>query len=332
MFTKLFKKTNEYANEKMYDVFNLSYIPAGTNSDGEYLVKDVKNDAYYAFSNHSNEVLEEKLEKQIQFFNDMYNSNPDINFYIYLPNRLELQKNINDILKYRDLSIYVDKFKNNLNKNIVVDDFKVKNIDEYNKYFYKSDHHWNMQGAYLGYIDIMNMMGHNDIQNINIKEENIKFTGSFSRTTRNNEIYDKFYTVDNYNKNYTVSVNNNEAPSNFQPLSIANLNKKKNEFYDWYVGYFYGLYGNVIYDFKNPSKKNLLIISDSYAWEIDYLIANHYNKTHVINIMYDEYLNNSLNYTEYIKENDIDDVLILQEGVTTIFDVFNHNFQKKVVW
>lgn len=330
--TKLFKNTNEYVNEKIYNNFNLSYIPAGTNSDGEYLIKDVKNNSYYAFSNHSNEVLKEKLNKQVKFFNDMYNSNQDINFYIYLPNRLELQKNINNISKYRDLSIYVDKFKDELNKNIKVESLDVESIDEYNKYFYKSDHHWNMYGAYIGYKDIMNMMGYSDIQDITIKEEDIKFMGSFSRTTRNNEVYDKFYTVDNYNKNYTVSVNNSKAPDNFQPLAISNLNKKNSEFYDWYVGYFYGLYGNVVYDFRNPDKKNLLIISDSYAWEIDYLIANNYNKTHVINIMYDEYLNNPLNYTQYIEENDIDDVLILQESVTTIFDTFDHNFEEKVVW
>lgn len=329
---EVFKNTNELVNEKIYGVFDSNYIPAGTNSDGEYLVKDTANNAYYAFSDISTEKLEEKLDKQIEFFNNMYKSNPQVNFYIYLPNRLELQENINDFSKYRDLSIYVEKFKNGLDEKIKIQELKVNTIEEYNNYFYKSDHHWNMYGAYKGYQDIMTMMGHSNIQNIKITEEDIKFKGSFSRTTRNNKIYDKFYTVDNYNKNYTVTVNNETPKDNFQPLSLEILNKKKLEFYDWYVGYFNGLYGNVVYDFANENKKNLLIISDSYAWSIDFLIANNYNKTHVINVMYDEYLKNPLNYTQYIKENDIDDVLILQEGVTTIFDSFDHNFEEKVVW
>lgn len=330
--TTFYKSTNEFANEYLYEFFNEKYIPAGTNSDGEYLVKDIENNAYYAFSNLRDETLEKKLENSITFYNEMYLSNPDINFYIYLPSRLEYQKNINNLIFTKDSSIYVDKFKESLNENIKVKELTVKNIEEYNKYFYKSDHHWNMNGAYLGYQDIMNMMGNSDVQKIKINEENIKFRGSFSRTTRNAFIYDKFYTVDNYNKNYTVTVNKKEAPSNFQPLSLENLNKKKTEFYDWYVGYFYGLYGNVVYDFNQPDKKNLLIISDSYAWEIDYLLADSYNKTHVINIMYDDYLKDPLNYTEYIKENNISDVLILQETPTTVFDTFDHNFNEKVVW
>ena len=88
----------------------------------------------------------------------------------------------------------------------------------------------------------------------------------------------------------------------------------------------------MVYDFNNDDKKNLLIISDSYAWQIDFLLASSYNKTHVINIMYDDYLKNPLNYTKYIEENKIDDVLILQEVPTTVFDAFNHNFYEKVVW
>ncbi len=330
--TELFKNTNEKINEKIYDLFDVEYIPAGTNSDGEYLIKDLKNNAYYAFSNHSNEILEDKLNNQINFWNSLYEANSNINFSIYLPNRLELQKNIQNVQNYRDMSIYVDKFISSLNPNIKVKSLTLNNIEEYNKYFYKSDHHWNMYGALVGYEEIMNLLSHNNYSKYEVEEHNMNFFGSFSRTTRNKEIYDKFYTVKDYNKNYKVLVNNDKAPSNFKPLSFENLNKKKSDFYDWYVGYFYGLYGNVVYDFNDESKNNLLIISDSYAWQIDYLIASNYNKTHVINIMYDEYLKSPLNYTKYIEENQIDDVLILQEGITTIFDSFNHNFNEKVVW
>lgn len=330
--TTFYKNINEKINEKVYSIFNDEYIPAGTNSDKEYLLKDTKNNAYYAFSNLSNETLEEKVNTQIKFFNEMYESNPNVNFYIYLPSRLEYQEKINEISPYRDASVYVEKFKNGLNKSIRVEELKLNSIEEYNDYFYKSDHHWNMKGAYVGYKEIMKMMGNTDIQEVTIKEEPIKFRVSFSRTNRNYSLYDYFYTIENYNNDYKVLVNNKEAPSNFKPLQLENLNKKNSSFYDWYVGYFYGLYGNVVYDFNNENKKNLLIISDSYAWQIDFLLASSYNKTHVINIMYDDYLKNPLNYTKYIEENKIDDVLILQEVPTTVFDAFNHNFYEKVVW
>lgn len=328
--TSFYRNTEEKLNEKIYKLFSKPYIPAGTNSDGEYLIKDLTNNSYYAISNLTDEELEIKLSTQIAFFNDLKKASGDIPVSIYLPSRLEFQKNINEDLPYRNLSNYEERFINELNKEINVRELIVDSKEEYNKLFYKSDHHWNMYGAYRGYLDIMSMLGKSDIQEININEESINFTGSFSRTTRNSNVYDKFYTVSNYNKNYTVKVNGEEPPSNFKPLSLENLNKKNIDFYDWYVGYFYGLYGNVVYDFKNTDKKNLLIISDSYAWQIDYLIASSYNKTHVINLMYDEYVKKPLDYKKYIEENDIDEVLILQESITTIFDAFEHDFYGKV--
>ena len=84
------------------------------------------------------------------------------------------------------------------------------------------------------------------------------------------------------------------------------------------------------YQFVKISKDNLLIMSDSFAWSIDYLIASSFNNTHVINLRYDEFKNNSFNLTKYIKDNHITKVLFLYESGSTMFDQYNYNFTGRV--
>ena len=102
------------------------------------------------------------------------------------------------------------------------------------------------------------------------------------------------------------------------------------KYYDYYVQYFNGQYGNIVYDYHNDEKENLLIMSDSYAWSIDYLIASNFNKTHVINLRYDEYKNNSFDLVKYVKDNNISKVLFLYSAEAILFDNYNYDFVGRV--
>ena len=108
------------------------------------------------------------------------------------------------------------------------------------------------------------------------------------------------------------------------------LQKEDIKYYDYFTHYFDGRYDKVIYDFEQSNKENLLIMSDSYAWSIDYLIASSFNKTHVINLRYGELKDNSFNLSKYIEDNNISKVLFLYEGEAIIFDQYNYNFIGRV--
>ncbi len=319
--TELFKKVNEKANS----LFG-SRVPVGKNNDGDYIVKDTKNSSYYKFSSYTYEEMKSREEMTSKYYNELYKSN-NVPLYIYLPVNFEFISGINKDYVYEDFSPLIDEFKSNLDSNIKVSSLSV---DKYNNYFYKSDHHWNMHGALKGYQDIMNMLGE-EAQNIEVIDTDYKFNGSFSKAVRDYSVYDYFSYPKGYNTNYTVTVNGKEPHKNYKPLRFDILNKNKRDFYDFYVGYFNGGYGEVVYDFNNPSKDNLLIIGDSYSWCVDFLIANSFNKTYVLNLKSDYYENHDLDYKKFIEDNNIDKVLILEEVNTSVFDTYNHNYVEKVV-
>ena len=76
----------------------------------------------------------------------------------------------------------------------------------------------------------------------------------------------------------------------------------------------------------NKNKENVLILGDSYTWSMDYLIANHFNKTYVVNLRFLD----KFDYKDFIIKNKIKKVIVLNESQTTLFDAYNYNPSKKV--
>ena len=204
----------------------------------------------------------------------------------------------------------------------------IKDIETYKKYFYKTDHHWTIYGALDGYKDIMNMLDADvmDVDNI-VTLKDRKYYGSLAKSIMNGEVND-YITDIKVDLDYDVLVNGEKPDELFKPRKLKMDRDYK--YYDYYVQYFNGQYGNVIYDYHNEEKDNLLIMSDSNAWQIDYLIAASYNKTHVINLRYDEYKNDSFDLRRYMEVNDISKVLFLYDGETILFDQFNYDFIGRV--
>ncbi len=315
---------NELYQNINYQTNKLFYhnIPLKINSDQEYLFYNKDHDFYYYETFYTDDELEERLNKQVNFFNNL--AKQDIELYLYLPTRYEITN-----LKDYNLNHYLYSFIDKLDSNINVSYLQINSISEYLNYFYKTDHHWNMHGALQGYKDIMQLLKENPLPNLEVWEnKKQKYYGSLAKTAMLDQTYDYISDV-NYKGEYTVLVNDKEAPKEFKPRKIA-LNKT-NKYYDYYVSYYNGQYGKVVYHyFHNENKDNLLIMSDSFAWSIDYLIASSFNNTHVINLRYDEFKNNTFNLTKYIKDNHITKVLFLYESGSTMFDQYNYNFTGRV--
>ena len=296
-------------------------VPIKKNSDGEYIFYDKVNDFYYLTNKYTSKELDERLDSQVKFFNNLSKKKIDVN--IYIPTRYEFTT-----LKKDNLNNYVGEFVSKLDSNINVRVMDVKSIDEYKEYFYKTDHHWTIKGALDGYKDICDMLNIDAINNLNIvKHKERMYYGSLAKTALNDNINDYISDVD-IKLDYDVYVNGKSADSLFKPREIRLDRSYK--YYDYYVQYFNGQYGNVVYDYHNSDKENLLIIGDSYSWQIDYLIASSFNKTHVINLRYDEYKNKKFNLSKYVSDNNISKVLFLYEGGSSMFDQYDYDFEGRV--
>ena len=312
----LYQNFNYYMNSFLY-----KEVPLKTNSDSEYIFYNKENDFYYLENQYSKEELDKRLDTQVKMFNKL--ANLDIDMYLYFPTRYELT-----MLKDNNLSSYVDSFKDKLSSKIKVANMDITSLEQYKNYFYKTDHHWNMNGALAGYYDIMNILGKVPVDNLEVvNKRERKFYGSMAKSVLNNKTYDYILDVDK-KLDYDVLVNGKQASEVFKPRQIR-LDRDY-LYYDYYVQYFNGQYGEICYDYHKDKEENLLILSDSYAWQIDYLIASSFNKTYVVNLRYDKWKKEDLNLEEYMKERNIKKVLFLYEGGSMMFDQYNYNLEGRI--
>lgn len=312
----LYQNFNYYMNSFLY-----KEVPLKTNSDNEYIFYDKKNDFYYLENQYSKEELDKRLDTQVKMFNKL--ANLDIDMYLYFPTRYELTK-----IKDNNLNSYVDIFKDKLSSKIKVANMDITSLEQYKNYFYKTDHHWNMNGALAGYYDIMDILGKIPVDNLEVvNKTERKFYGSMAKSVLNDKTYDYILDVDR-TLDYDVLVNGKSASEIFKPRQIR-LDRDY-LYYDYYVQYFNGQYGEICYDYHKDKEENLLILSDSYAWQIDYLIASSFNKTYVVNLRYDKWKKEDLNLEEYMKERNIKKVLFLYEGGSMMFDQYNYNLEGRI--
>ncbi|MGN1374889.1 MAG: hypothetical protein ACI4XK_06300 [Bacilli bacterium] len=312
----LYQNFNYYMNSFFY-----KEVPLKTNSDNEYIFYNKENDFYYLENQYSKDELDKRLDMQVAMFNKL--ANLDIDMYLYFPTRYELTK-----LKDNNLNSYVGIFKDKLSSKIKVANMDITSLEQYKNYFYKTDHHWNMNGALAGYYDIMDILGKVPVDNLEVvNKRERKFYGSMAKSVLNNKTYDYILDVDK-KLDYDVLVNGKQASEVFKPRQIR-LDRDY-LYYDYYVQYFNGQYGEICYDYHKDNEENLLILSDSYAWQIDYLIASSFNKTYVVNLRYDKWKKEDLNLEEYMKERNIKKVLFLYEGGSIMFDQYNYNLEGRI--
>lgn len=291
------------------------------NSDNERIFYNVKNNFYYVVNTYSKDELNKRLSKQSYFYNRIHEKYPNINLALYIPLRYENTsfKNING--SYDLVQKFISKLDDGVNYKL----FDTKSTEEYLKYFYKTDHHYNSYGAEKAYLDVLDMF---NIQNdllINHKVIKENYYGSSAKSTLLKKTSDTLTAIDAPN-NLIVNI----TDKNFKPLKISNRN---NPFYDYYVQYFDGMYDEIIYENENVSNdQNLLIIGDSMVWQIDYLLANYFNKTYVINTKYGKWIDSDLYLDDYIKNNHITHILFLREAKNLIFDADNYHVDKKVIF
>jgi len=304
---------------------NMDFIPWGTNNDGEYMFQSKEHFNFILQSQRSSSDLDSRYRKMVNFFNSLVRD--DVELYIYLPSRYEFNDMASTDKSIRKMEKYVSSFINDLDSDINISELKVDSYEAYMKYFYNTDHHWNAYGAYQGYKDIVEMFGYSPREAEVVPIKDITYRGSIAKSAVARNSKDIFYDISVDIPSYKVLVNDKASPDKFKPREVV---KKDNLFYDYYVAYYNGMYGKVEYDFNNKSKENLLILGDSYSWQIDYLIASHFNKTYTINIKYDEYKNGVFNYDKFIKENNIDKVLFLYETQSVLFDQYDYGMTDKI--
>ena len=308
--------TKEYSTY-MSDQFPMrnTWIKLKTNLD----LKLGKNEINNVFIGRDNYLLEDFKEESVDetkektdVINEFAEKYKDLNIsFMLVPTATKIWEDklpkyapVDDELKY------ISQVKNNLNENVKfinVYDALYENKDDY--IYYKTDHHWTSEGAYIAYKEMCRQLG------LKAKEEN-----DFNINEVSNSFYGSLYSKlgagigdpDSINvylpkKDADVVVNYVNAGE-----KVASLyNTKSLEEQDKYQVFTGGNHPLINIKSLADPKKKLLVIKDSYANSFLPFLTAHYGEIYVVDLRY--YTDN---IDDLIKTDDITDVLFLYNAAT----------------
>ncbi|MDR7078857.1 hypothetical protein J2Y03_003914 [Neobacillus niacini] len=205
------------------------------------------------------------------------------------------------------------------------DIFKEKfSQDEINQMYFKTDHHWNITGAFNGYKEITNFLSDNSQYFTEVENEyitkcyNKNFEGSYNRQVYN--IVDlktdricETLPKDNKFSEFKVSVNGNK--SSFEEVYGSGIETKSKLIY---ADVFTFDLRKINITNPNLKKGNILIVKDSYGSPIIFHLAQHYNKTTVVDLRHSK----KQDLVTMVKENEYDSIMFLYNDAALQGDLY----------
>lgn len=273
--------------------------------------------------------LERSMKAQYELINSMADARTDVNLYVYIPTCLEDTALGEKILPTESTKELFDTFVSSMSENVNIDYLKIDTVyDKVNKYFL-TDHHWNRYGSYEGYLSIIDMMkkNHTDFGEAReiVKDWNfgIPLYGSLDLAVNNYSLSDEFGVLDLGLPDHTLKINRKvpyggkkEFNSLLETYSAGKQNKSKS--YNHFMN-FYRIAEEIVYP-ENNTGRNLLFIGDSFSSCVAEALASHFDKTIVRYV--DSTEPPEINYSDYIDENKITDVVILETSSRVVLNLY----------
>ena len=287
---------------------NLKYVKLGEgNLFGENLVWNPS-----VFEWHEGLIVE-----RANLYNELMKKHPELEFYLYY---IEKDTDINF-----ETGEKMGAFEC-LRDNLIFDEdkiarFEVKGFEDYKTNFFKTDHHWNHEGAYVAYNDLLKLF---KIEDEPIKAKGkVKIADNFSGSKATGEAagYTEEFWAYKYDfPKMKVTLTGVDAPDyGFRDEYNRGERDTENLSYTDYYGYDEA---DIVLDTQNVERDNLLIIGESYDNAVLKLIASHFNRTHCVDLRGYIYTYGSFSLSDYVKKNDIDKVLFMGNLDYIILDTF----------
>lgn len=309
----LINRSELAADKKLLYRFS-NYIPVKSDN-GIFYYDNIAQNRYYRLLSSNEKELKNSMHKASNYYNNYYKAAreavPNVKMAVFAVPMT--WRSGASFYPYDDFSIFSD-FSSSLDPEIKSGILNIKDENTFNRYFFKTDHHWNIYGAYSGYLEICKLL--NIKKPVEVKSfsrlPNVKFRGSMSRTLLSESYFDNFDMANFDLPSYNIKVNGAANPQGFTRKQEYLNGTFPDSIYENHYGNFYHADVALIeYDFGNLSGKgNLLLIADSLSNCIEPQIASHYNKTFVIDQrMYGKENPNWLK--SFLKKHRIDQILIL---------------------
>lgn len=273
---------NKFKNRIGNTLINGVYV-----GDDDYLIPEFKTS--------------EKKDAIIRIINDFVSKNNNVDVML-VPDSYEINndkiRNKLDISEIDDINYFYRLLNSN---NIDVYSSIKQENDKYNNQYYRTDHHWSGYGAYTAYKKYMSIknMKYLDIEDFDVEEID-NFNGTSSSLAIGLSKPEKMYI---FNKNNDLDVE--YVYENIKTNSLYNRDYLDTK--DKYATFLDNNHALIkITNNDIDTERSIIIIKNSYANSFVPFIVNNYTNVYVVDLRYFKE-----STTDFIKENKIDDILIL---------------------
>jgi len=306
-------KSNK-VNKRLMAVVFLLFVNTKAKVD-KLMGKSESNDVFIGKDSQLIEDFEERskeeTDEKVLAVNEFVKKHENINTnFMLIPTAAEILKE--KLPKYAPVDSqleYMKYIQGKLSSNIKFInpyDALLNNKDKY--LYYRTDHHWTSQGAYIAYVEFCKAVG---LEPKKEEEFDIELVANDFYGSLTSKIGDKRGKPDYINvyipkENGEIVVNYiSEQKRTTSLYSSENLDKKDK--YEVFTG---GNHPHINIKSLGDPKKKLLIIKDSYANSFLPFLTSHYGEIDVVDLRY---------YMDNIEE------LIKSKGITDMLFLYNAN-------
>lgn len=298
-------KLNDYINDHFVfrDIWlkinaTEELILGKSENNGVYIGKDGYLFEKITYTNES----QEKINNLVQSINNFYENTNITTYFLLIPTSTYIyQEKLPRFAETINQQELIDSIYN-MSKNIKV--INVTNVLKENKeknIFFKTDHHFTTEGAYLTYLEFCKIANIKPITEYAKEQVSDSFLGSFdSKAQIINQEKDKIEVYKNSNNTEGLTVDYDKETTN----SIFNEDFLKQK--DKYSYFLNGNNAKVVVKTNQKNGKKLLVIKDSFAHIMAQFFCQNYEEIHFIDPRYYTY-----SIEEYAKQNQISETLFL---------------------
>jgi hypothetical protein len=255
------------------------------------------------------------LNKRIKNYAELIRLYPNQNFYLFYFQRL-LDAPVHPLLKYSynpDAGKSYQYFKANKPEGLIMGDLMLSGMDDHIKYFFRTDHHWNIRGACHAYQEIYKMLAaRNPAMGPVLKCEGFKtvpgvrFLGSLARSTLY-PIQPEGFEVANLTLPPYRVISNGRVTYYDKGTQDLPENDSGDPYEDLYGLYFGKGTPLKEYIVENGIHRNALILGNSFIKPLESYLSSHYHHTVFINMG----VNNKYSLGDILQKYQIDDIIII---------------------
>lgn len=261
-------------------------------------------DGYITYPPRALADMTERLEAKADNYNEYFSAHPQLDFYVYY---IEKDTDINfetgeKIPACEYLFDRLDLPRDRLGK------FTVDSFGDFSRWFYRTDHHWSLDGSYLAYTRLLDLLGVDDAPLAPAGAARTLGTFSGSKASGAAAAFEEPFSA------YPFDFPDMETAVNGEPGEYGNQEAFfAGEGGEPSYGGFYGWdAGEVAFSTGRANRENLLILGESYDNAVIRLLASHFDHTYAVDLRYYKtYMGETFSFSDYVEAHDITQVLLI---------------------